>query len=377
MRTRLCVSLLAAVAAGLVLPTSAPAAGKAPQGKIEKPVRGKKYALTPQHGPWMVMVASFTPPPPGAKTDGLTPEQAADELVYELRSKGMPAYTYSTESKVEHVETFDRLGEPDTRVFAAQRGNVCVLAGNYPGPDDPMAMKSRDWIKTFKPVFLTGGESDRVGMVSLKNGGVFRETFDAKGNAEGPLVGAFFTTNPLLSADQVRDRNPERLSLLTRLNGAGDCSLLDNKGKFTVVIASFYGKSVTLGGKAGRTVDLAAPASDSLDVAGRDAWALAKYMRQLKYDAYVWHDEHKSVVTVGGFDRLDDPRIPEVIAFYSAKTKPHATTKEPVLTAEFVTLPLKPTASDPVRKKWIFDPQPRVMARNGKFWGPLQSGAEQ
>jgi len=371
-RTRLPLSIFVAALAAVLL--AAPAVSNA--DGIEKPVRGKKYTLTKQHGPWMIMVASFAAPPPEARTEGMTPQQAADELVYELRAKGMPAYTYATEDKVDKVETVDRLGEPDTRIFAAQRGNVCVLAGNYPSPADEKAKASLKWVKGIRPKFLTGGDADRVGMVSLKNGGIYRETFDKDGNPEGPLAGAFFTTNPLLTSEQLRDRNPERLDLLTRINAGGDCSLYDNKGKYTIVIASFYGQSVTLGGKAARTQQVSGEASDALYVAAQEAWELARYMRQLKYDAYVWHDEHKSVVTVGAFDDLNDPRIPQTVAFYSAKVKPHAQTKAPVLTAEFVTMPFKPTAKDPLRKKWIFDPQPRLLARHGKLWTPLQPGEE-
>ena len=66
-------------------------------------------------------------------------------------------------------------------------------------------------------------------------------------------------------------------------------------------------------------------------------------------------------MTVGSFETKDDPRIPAAVATYAAKTKPHAETKAPILTAEYLTLPLKPTPQDPVRKKWIFDPQPRLM----------------
>lgn len=373
MRTRFPLSIFAAALAAVLL--AAPAVSAA--AGIEKPVRGKKYPLTKQHGPWMIMVASFTAPPPELRTDGMTPQQAADELVYELRAKGMPAYSYATEDKVDKVETVDRLGEPDTRIFAAQRGNVCVLCGNYPGPGDEKAKASLEWVKTFRPKYLTGGQADRAGLVSLENGGIYRETPGQK----GPLSGAFFTTNPLLTSDQIRSRDPESLDLLTKINAGGDCSLFDNKGKYTIVVASFYGQSSTLGGqkftfrgKADGIQQVSGEASDALYVAAQDAWELATYMRQLKFDAYVWHDEHKSVVTVGSFDDLNDPRIPQTIAFYAAKVKPHAETKAPVLTAEFVTVPLKPTAKDPVRKKWIFDPQPRLMARNGKLWAPYQPG---
>lgn len=379
MRTRLPLSIFAAALAAVLLavPAVSTAAG------IEKPVRGKKYPLSKQHGPWMIMVASFSAPPPEQRTEGMSPQQAADELVFELRAKGMPAYTYAIEDKVDKLETVDRLGEPDTRIFASQRGNVCVLAGNYLSIDPKsaekklrdqgeQAVKSIEWVKSFRPKFLTGGQADRLGMVSLSNGGIYRETPGQK----GPLAGAFFTTNPLLTSDDLRDRDPERVDLLTKINAGGDCSLYDNKGKYTIVVASFYGNSVTLGGKSARTQQVSGEASDALYVAAQEAWELATYMRQLKYDAYVWHDEHKSVVTVGSFEDLNDPRIPQTVAFYAAKVKPHAETKAPVLTAEFVTMPFKPTAKDPLRKKWIFDPQPRLMARHGKLWTPLQPGEE-
>ena len=58
-------------------------------------IRGKEYKLTKRHGPWMIMVASFKEPPDVRRTEGMTPKEAADELVYELRKKGIPAYTFS------------------------------------------------------------------------------------------------------------------------------------------------------------------------------------------------------------------------------------------------------------------------------------------
>ncbi|VAX37096.1 hypothetical protein MNBD_PLANCTO02-987, partial [hydrothermal vent metagenome] len=64
--------------------------------------KGKKYKLTPKHGPWMIMVASFSLPEKQFRdTKGLTPKEAAHELVHELRKKGIPAYTYSSDWKVD------------------------------------------------------------------------------------------------------------------------------------------------------------------------------------------------------------------------------------------------------------------------------------
>ena len=98
-------------------------------GRIEA-VEGKVYHLTGNHGPWMIMVASFHPT--GQENgQGKSPEEAANELVYELRQRGLPAYVYAIESGGETVVTRDRSGRPVQRNERRSR-SVGVLAGNYP-----------------------------------------------------------------------------------------------------------------------------------------------------------------------------------------------------------------------------------------------------
>ena len=328
-------------------------------------IRGKAYGLTRQHGPWMVMVASFSEPPPEQRTAGLTPAQAADELVFELRSRGMPAYTYSMESEIGRMETRDRQGEIDRRVFAARRGSVCVLAGNYASADSETAERSLKWIKSLKPKFLTGGQASDNGLVSLENGGIFRQRRRTLGQEKvelGPLNGAFLTVNPLLSPEEARTRTID--PVLLKYNSGVDNSLYANKGRYTVVVASFYGQSITQvkGTKFGG-FDPNAKVSDALVNAEIDAWQLAKHLRDdRKFDAYVWHDYSKSVVTIGAFDSADDPRIAETIAKFGAKLQANPTTGQQGLVTEIITLPANPTPADPIRKRWIFDPKPEVMA---------------
>lgn len=334
----------------------------AASAQIDKPVRGKPYPLTPAYGPWMIMVASFSAPPPGEKIDGMTPQQAADELVFELRSHGIPAYTYSLDSKVEAIETFDRLGEPDKRIYASQRGSVCVLAGNY-ATIDPKSEKAKiaidtlEWIKKFRPKFLSGGSPDAAGLVSLKNGGNYRVT----PGQTGPLAGAFFSTNPLRPESELPQVDPDRIDLLVKLNAGGDCSLYENKGKYTLIVASFYGQKLPVNAKPSEVKRFNETFGKALDQAGQDAWELARYMRQLGQEAYVWHDEFKSVVTVGSFEDLSDPRVRTAMTKYAAKTKTNEKDNRQILAAEYLTIPAKPTAQDPIRKTWIFDPKPRLM----------------
>jgi hypothetical protein len=67
-------------------------------------VRGKKYPLTKKHGPWMIMVASIRDVEEDRRVkDGLSAEEAADELVYQLRQLGIPAYTYQLEEKLGEI----------------------------------------------------------------------------------------------------------------------------------------------------------------------------------------------------------------------------------------------------------------------------------
>jgi hypothetical protein len=341
--------------------------------------RGRQYKLTKQHGPWMVMVASFNEPlrdPAGwdepqdsQSRKGLTPQQAADELVYELRRKGIPAYTFEQDAVYDQVPTLDRHGRERSASYLAQRGSVCVLAGNYAQADTSVAQKTLDYIKEFQPEVLTGVKQDGKFTQLLKNGGVLRKT----PGRPMPLSGAFLTINPMLSPDEATKAKAD--PLLLQLNSGFDNSLLQNQGKYTVVVASFYGNSQThIGNGQGVAPDRLIKVGN-LDNAAENAWELAKALRQgnfvvyegnnpgrqQKLDAYVWHDRFRSIVTVGSFDRPDDPAIGKLMTMFKAKMRTNATTKQEFLAAEVLTIPPFPARGVPPERSWIFDPQPVVM----------------
>ena len=69
-------------------------------GQSIEAVRGKNYTLTKAHGPWMVMVNSLRNRPKDQRSEGMSAEEAALELVYELRQRGIPAYTHAQGAKV-------------------------------------------------------------------------------------------------------------------------------------------------------------------------------------------------------------------------------------------------------------------------------------
>ena len=149
-------------------------------GNIEA-VKGKKYELTKQHGPWMIMVVSLAEAPPEYRIDGPGPAEAAADLVYELRKKGIPAYSFEQKEAKESLSTFDRNGKTVRRGVKTRDNRICVVAGNYSSAEDKVAQKTLAYIKGFNPA-------------SFGDHAVFRST----PGRPGPLSGAFLTINPLL-----------------------------------------------------------------------------------------------------------------------------------------------------------------------------------
>jgi hypothetical protein len=308
-------------------------------------VRGKSYELTREHGPWMIMVGSFRNVPKDRREEGLTAEEAAQELVYELRAAGIPAYTYAQGAVVEKIHTVDRQGRDDERIFAAQRDMVCVLAGNWKEIDDKEGQKALAAIKKYHPKF----------MKQEKSGAIFRETPGRK----GPLGGAFMTINPLLTPEEVAQRklDPE----LARINSNSMFSLTNCKKKYSVQVATFTGKQSMQVAAAQFDRKLQDRNSYSLNHAGEDAMQLAKYLREQKVEAYVHHDWYQSIVTVGGFDSLSDPGIVQAARQFGPQYR-----EDPENPRQQKLLPYtimvktgdKPTDFPVV---WVFDMQPQLV----------------
>lgn len=328
-------------------------------------VSGKRYALTKEHGPWMIMVATFHTTGSDGRTDeGKSPEQAADELVLELRKKGMPAYVYAIEPGSERISTVDRAGRPDLRKNLRRVKSIGVLAGNYASVDDKLAQDTLTRVKDYDPK-------------CLKEGVVFQATEKRK----TPLAGAFLTVNPLLSPEEVAARQID--PLLMRLNHGERNSLLECDGKFTLVVATFAGKSLTP--KGGQQVsDAEFLKNTSLDNAAEQARDLADALRRHEQvEAFVWHDRYESFVTVGSFASDGDPQIRGLRQRFGAAQPlaPDVQQKAPGVkflavdaSGKRITDVVDPTgnrvlnvgsadygALQQVSRFWPFDPSPRVI----------------
>lgn len=269
--------------------------------------QGRQYTLHKKNGPWMIMVASFQPAARDGKVRvGKSPQELADELVWELRSlrpNPIPAYAYSLQAADERIGTIDRLGREEERKFLTRQNQVCVIAGNYTSVERGQA--TLDWIKKFNPQCL-----QQTGVKYLKTK-----------RRQGPLGGAFLTLNPMLSLEEIRQRQHD--PLLVKINSGGKYSLYENPAEYSLVVATFTGKNLT---HLGDSHSPDAHAAFKIDVEENDlaqaehnAWELAATLREKEnFEAYVWHDRYQSVVTVGSFNSPHDPKLKRYVQVFAA-----------------------------------------------------------
>jgi hypothetical protein len=289
------------VASIVVLASVSPALA----GKIEA-TPGKRYDLTKQHGPWMIMAATFHSYDSDAE-EGKPPEQAANDLVLELRQRNLPAYIYKLEGDNRPTETVDDYGRPERKKNLRRLTTWGVIAGNYDSLEDELAQKTLAYVKKLKPKCL----DQTSGVVWFAQAG------------DGPLHNAFLTPNPLLSSEELASRQSVD-PLLVKLNTVENHSLLENKGEYTLQIAMFTGRRMMQGSAASQLSGFRndAERENPLDLAAQDAHDLATALRKYRnIEAYVWHDHYQSIVTVGSFSSLNDPKLKQTFDLFKAKPK--------------------------------------------------------
>lgn len=349
--------LCGCIAAAVMLASSVSVVG----GEVEA-IAGKKYRVSRGEGPWMIMAMSLW----GDTEEEIEKAVAlADSVVLDLRkNKKIPAWVYAQQEKLEEVElpasvlaTLNRAEGEDApkvrrRKYRSQRSMVAILVGNFSEVDNAKAKRALTTVKGLRP-----GPLQKMEAQLIKEGAMA-----AVAETPSPFGKAFFTRNPLLSAEEVARRSKDPLVL--RLNTGVLHSLAANPHKYSLTVASFYGRSSfsdnSIKPKVESSFDAKLRERPRLNECGEDATQLVIAMRQQGHEAYVWHDRYKSVVTVGGFDDINDPRIVELGEKYKAKLKQSSQTGKDELFAECIKL-YGPDGQDPPVHMWILDPLPQLM----------------
>lgn len=266
--------------------------------------------VTPQAGPWMIIVSSFT---------GQESGKYAHDLCLEIRNNyKMPAYTFNwgAEKRRQRDEELRQKREAQLKWFQ-EKGHTpdqlrrktvriedeyAVLVGGFRDMD--AARKELDRIKKLakptsvpKAILTTfGGDDDG-------------KKKDA--NTEvNPFQQSFVVRNPAVKFEQ----EPEKPDLfLKELNAHETYSLLQVKKPWTLAVTDFQGRTVIQPQSAPTKLLeglLGSKKGSMLDAGAKQAHEVAKVLREkMQIEAYVLHMRWGSVVTVGSYDSQDDARL--------------------------------------------------------------------
>jgi hypothetical protein len=282
------------------------------------------YVVTPDLGPWMISTTYYT---------GEQAKAMAAKMVEELRTTyRLPAYVfnYGEEDRAKEKERIEKEKErikellrrqeeylkgiehapgPPLHVRTRRFEDQCVvLVGGY--RDEATARRELDRLKKLKPpdpkkvplamALIQRPNSDRMEMSYVN-----------------PFAQSFVVHNPSIKqVAQAPQNKPD--PILTTLNAAEEFSLLKCSKKFTLAIAQFQGATTIVSDvdkgkkKNGSFLDGIGRGGDpgqALNAAAMNAHEVARLFKRLNFEVYVLHARYYSLVTVGGFDRLDEPAV--------------------------------------------------------------------
>jgi hypothetical protein len=267
----------------------------------------EEYRVTPAAGRWLIIVKSYTGP--------LAPQMAHD-LILLLRSRDkLPAYLYvrgeeDRHKQEEYIAEMHRLC-PDVQNMRIRKVRIeveyAVLVGGYPDMDT--AARALVEVKRLKPP-EDARLMDKVTRIVPAPGGEHRSMIQEA--SVNPFVSAFAVPNPTVP-QQVADHNKPDAALKS-LNEGRPYNLLACRHPWTVVVKDFQGAGMLQMQGSGESflsslLGFSKKSADLLTANAQQAEEVARVLREMKFDAYVLHTRTNSIVTVGGYDRPDDPQL--------------------------------------------------------------------
>jgi hypothetical protein len=290
---------------------------------LDQPDPNQDIAVRPECGPWMICVHTYTGPD--------APKEAR-AMVMELRNNPqyrLYAYVFTKgieERKAElkriakaKEDVYKQLASipnlpPDTQISVPKisipiiHSNLelqcAVLVGGYKDPDSA------------KQALNDLRKLDAPDPKKVKLDTQFVVDVDKNGQAErkdrflNPFAFAYPGPNPCIHAKPGNVSNAEELALLKKLNADEPNSLFKCPKKFTLVVKTFdVPSSIQLASGNKSVMDTKTKLPEGFDAASLKAQSVAVMLRKEKIEAYVLHTKYMSIVSVGGYDAPDDPRL--------------------------------------------------------------------
>ena len=336
--------------------------------KRSKKVAKSSSLLTEENGPWMIFVAAFA---------GEGSEAEARELVQTLNTK-LKVDAYLHKKAYDYTDTvegkgFNRYGEPKKMRFHSADAfeEFAVLVGDFDTIDDPQLQKNLQQIKyaTAEDLGLRGSKSNPTtrrfaGLRSVQK----KLTRDKTKQSKGPLGLSFATRNPMIPREAVAPQGIEEG--LVELNKRVKHTLLKNPGKYTVRVASFRGEVIIDQQKINDIENDRKELNGRIDETDDKAERLTKILRGKGIEAYVYHDYHESIVTVGSFAEVGQKQangVTELNPEVAKVMETYGPNKKPIPGARIALSGIQPKAirDKPTNQTFVFEvaPQPILVPR--------------
>jgi hypothetical protein len=284
------------------------------QAKVEADPN-KEYAITPEAGAWTICAASFM---------GETSAKLAHNLVIELRTKyDLPAYVFNrgadqrreqddevARKRQQQQDYLTRIGADPNIILPVRRAHIeeqfAVLIGGFKDMDS--ARRELERIKKMgAPQSIPLDKV--VSILQLRSASEKKET-ERQETTVNPFKSSFVAPNPTVSAANARDKADP---FLKELNQGSKYSLLNCSKPWTLVVKDFQGATVVQARSSSsgflEKLGWGSHAGEQLNAAAMQAEEVARALRELHFDAYVWHTRYSSLVTVGGYDSRTDPQL--------------------------------------------------------------------
>ncbi|MDW7995963.1 MAG: hypothetical protein RMI91_15055 [Gemmatales bacterium] len=294
--------------------------------------------LHPQSGPFLICVGSFR----GEQAR----EQAQQLALYVQQHYRLRAYLFSRseEERRKQQEELKRLRElygPNQRFRRVRiEDEYAVLVGDFRTWEE--ARRELDRIKQLPPpkdiplpVMFIVRQGGKPGDAGAKPTGEYA-TYN-------PFRYAFVVPNPLAPKPAERVQNKNWDPAWAELNRNNPYSLLKCPRRYTLLVKSYQAPTIITGMRgappvlntnpAPRPAALDAQVEKEMrrleqilgwkpDAAALQAHNLCEVLRHpsLNYEAYTLHTKEASLVTVGSFDRTDDPNIEHLRQLLAGKT---------------------------------------------------------
>jgi len=271
------------------------------------------YAVTPEVGPWMICVSSFT---------GDDAAHMARDMANEVRSRyHLPAYIFNrgAELRQQQLEEQRRLREqqeeqlrrlgvaPVDQKFRIRHVRIeeqfAVLIGGYADIDKAHAelvlIKKLEPPKSVPPDWMTIGKA-------------------STGKDQGQLIPinpfwqSFVVPNPTVKRSK-EPKAPPPDPFWEKLNSGESYSLLQCRQPWTLAIKEYQVPTIVQPKSNQSTFErlFGKSQTGALEAAAMNAHALAEALRKSGLEAYVLHTRASSVVTIGGYASANDPRMQE------------------------------------------------------------------